>query len=324
MAKNILNDLKNIRNNEVAVTTVISFLKEFVKRKFNEVISIHDQKLRADELVRDKDFTPRMLDADTKTLQYSIAGALVTANVGGNANALSVEAGSFIDHSFYAKDRKTIAAIKAIPEVYDPSRSWVVSATNLTIANNNGHWLYLKVPTAAGVTSSELFASESHIDPLRDVGYIILKWGYVHPVVNGSREVSMLWNNVKGGDGVAQIQSDWNQADNTKKDFIKNKPAIPAAGLTDAPSDGKLYGRKNGAWTEVIIPSDNSVVVRIDFQDLTACTYTCPVALKFTSQESEGTAATLSVGLNTNMVKYQDLIVTPTVTGLIILTGVQL
>lgn len=27
----------------------------------------------------------------------------------------------------------------------------------------------------------------------------------------------------------AQIQSDWNQSDNTKKDFIKNKPTIPAA-----------------------------------------------------------------------------------------------
>ena len=27
----------------------------------------------------------------------------------------------------------------------------------------------------------------------------------------------------------AQIQSDWNQADNTKLDFIKNKPSIPAA-----------------------------------------------------------------------------------------------
>ena len=197
MAKNILNDVKNIRNNEVAVTSAISYMKEFVKRKFNEIISIHDHKLKADELVRDKDFTPRMLDADTKTLQYSIAGALVTANIGGNANALSVEAGSFIDHSFYAKDRKIIAAIKAIPETYDPSRSWVVSATNLTIANNNGHWLYLKVPTAVGLTSSELFASESHIDPLRDEGYIIYKWGHVHPVVNGSREVSMTWGNVK-------------------------------------------------------------------------------------------------------------------------------
>ena len=31
------------------------------------------------------------------------------------------------------------------------------------------------------------------------------------------------------GGGTEQIQSDWNQTDNTKKDYIKNKPTIPAA-----------------------------------------------------------------------------------------------
>jgi hypothetical protein len=30
-----------------------------------------------------------------------------------------------------------------------------------------------------------------------------------------------------GGGGSEQIQSDWNQTDSTKKDFIKNKPNIP-------------------------------------------------------------------------------------------------
>ena len=32
-----------------------------------------------------------------------------------------------------------------------------------------------------------------------------------------------------GGGGSEQIQSDWNQTDRTKKDYIKNKPTIPAA-----------------------------------------------------------------------------------------------
>lgn len=32
-----------------------------------------------------------------------------------------------------------------------------------------------------------------------------------------------------GGGGGTQIQSDWNQSDNSKVDFIKNKPTIPAA-----------------------------------------------------------------------------------------------
>lgn len=36
-------------------------------------------------------------------------------------------------------------------------------------------------------------------------------------------------NLTTGGSGVPQIQSDWNQADDTEKDYIKNKPSIPAA-----------------------------------------------------------------------------------------------
>lgn len=34
---------------------------------------------------------------------------------------------------------------------------------------------------------------------------------------------------IPNGGGVSQIQSDWNQSDNTKVDYIKNKPSIPAA-----------------------------------------------------------------------------------------------
>lgn len=70
--------------------------------------------------------------------------------------------------------------------------------------------------------------------------------------------------------------------------------------------------------------ADNSVTVRIDFQSLDAFVYTCPTALKFTSQTSESTAATLSVALNTNMAQFQNLTITPTALGLVILEGVQL
>jgi hypothetical protein len=69
---------------------------------------------------------------------------------------------------------------------------------------------------------------------------------------------------------------------------------------------------------------DNSIEIDINFQDLTTFTYVCPVAMKFTSQTSQGTAATLSVALNTNMTQFQQLTVTPTVTGLVILKGVAL
>jgi hypothetical protein len=64
--------------------------------------------------------------------------------------------------------------------------------------------------------------------------------------------------------------------------------------------------------------------VYIDFLDTTPFVYNCPYALKFTTQISESTAATLSVALNTNMAQFDKLTVTPAVIGLVILKGILL
>lgn len=37
---------------------------------------------------------------------------------------------------------------------------------------------------------------------------------------------------------------------------------IPEGGITDSPSDGKLYGRKNSEWTEVIIPDTSNLATK--------------------------------------------------------------
>jgi len=69
---------------------------------------------------------------------------------------------------------------------------------------------------------------------------------------------------------------------------------------------------------------DNALEVYINFLELTPFVYNCPHPLKFTSQVSEGTAATLSTALNTNLIQFQKLTITPTQVGLIILSGVSL
>lgn len=63
------------------------------------------------------------------------------------------------------------------------------------------------------------------------------------------------------------------------------------------------------------------VEVYIDFVDDIPFTYTCPFDLRFTELEYEGNAPTLSVALNTDMTKYQDITITPDGTGLVILKG---
>jgi hypothetical protein len=80
---------------------------------------------------------------------------------------------------------------------YDPTREWNITSVDITLANDNGHFLYVKVPIEADVTTSEVIASEAHIDPLRDEGYIIYKLGWITPVVDGKRTAQMLWGNNK-------------------------------------------------------------------------------------------------------------------------------
>jgi hypothetical protein len=63
--------------------------------------------------------------------------------------------------------------------------------------------------------------------------------------------------------------------------------------------------------------------VAIDFVDAGALefVYNCPVALVFTSQDSEGADATISPVLNTNMSQYGKVTITSPGVGLIVLNG---
>lgn len=47
------------------------------------------------------------------------------------------------------------------------------------------------------IDTSEIIVSKTHIEPLRDDGYVIYKLGYITPVVNGRREAQMIMGNRK-------------------------------------------------------------------------------------------------------------------------------
>lgn len=83
------------------------------------------------------------------------------------------------------------------------------------------------------------------------------------------------WREHSGGGGSEQIQSDWNQTDPTKKDFIKNKPQIPESDRPYDPENfknmGKRYLEKNivdgrNILTQEMINDPNIIyVVQYDF-----------------------------------------------------------
>jgi len=81
-------------------------------------------------------------------------------------------------------------------------------------------------------------------------------------------------------------------------------------------------------WTQLYqTPTeDTSVKVSIDFVDANELqfVYNCPAAMVFTSQDSEGTDATISPALNTNLTQYQKVTITAPCVGLIVLNGYTL
>lgn len=95
-----------------------------------------------------------------------------------------------------------------------------------------------------------------------------------------------------------------------------------AASIFEAPADGKTYGRKNKTWVDLAV---DSCEFSFKFEVAEAFAFVCPEALKFTSMEYQQTnAPTLSVALNTNMAKFDNLVITPDAVGLVILKGVFL
>jgi hypothetical protein len=120
--------------------------------------------------------------------------------------------------------------------IYDPTRAWDVAETEITFLNNNAHYLYLMVEINELATTSEVIASEDHIDPLRDEGYIIYKLGSVGPVIAGKREAHMLWGNSKPAKTTYRHTQ---TAPSRVWEVVHNLGKFPSVTITDA--DGNEY-----------------------------------------------------------------------------------
>ncbi len=86
-------------------------------------------------------------------------------------------------------------------------------------------------------------------------------------------------------------------------------------------TDGAAGEGGGGGGTVTVITEGENIEVYYDFKDAIPFTYTCPMALRFLEVEHEGNAPALSVALNTDMAKYDDLVITPDGPGLVIVRG---
>jgi hypothetical protein len=136
-------------------------------------------KLNVENIVRNESIDPRMLGFDAGTLQWSHKDLWLTPNYQNNEDKLHFTAGNFTVHNYNALDRYTIEQLKSAELDYIPDRTWNASATTITLANKNPHYIYAKVNTATGQTGCEIFCSEDRLEVKSETGFLIYQIGQI-------------------------------------------------------------------------------------------------------------------------------------------------
>ena len=144
-----------------------------------KLINPIDDRFNADSLVREKSFDPGMLALDAGYIQAGLKGAVLRTNVGGDEDEITVASGTFTVRNYSTLNRFEISELKAAGGTYDPTRTWNIPATNITLLTKNEYEVYLKLTTTIGSTACEIILSETHIETKQDIGFLYYNIGTI-------------------------------------------------------------------------------------------------------------------------------------------------
>lgn len=196
---------------------------------------------------------------------YARTGADTTADVTGCFRVLNDYDANTTYSNMSASELTTGTATNARSISAKVLSDWM---TNKISGKVNDNPTFTQATTRANIASGESFATilgkiSKYFVDLKDLAFI---------AKDGTSSTKYL-----RGDGTwqtfptipeAQIQSDWNQTDNTKKDYIKNKPSISTV------NNAKLTIQKNGTTVKTFTANASTdvtcnITVPTTFDDLT-------------------------------------------------------
>ncbi len=136
------------------------------------------------------------------TLDYSIRSMDVLTNLGGNDNAIRIEQGELTIHNWRPStmnryDIREVTNDYADPNNYNPIREFSVAETDIVFPDNDGQFIYAKVPLDGISTVGTIVNSKSaHIRVNYDSDFNYYKLGFISDS-NSPRQAMMLWGNTK-------------------------------------------------------------------------------------------------------------------------------
>ena len=118
------------------------------------------------------------------------------------------------------------------------SIAWVIDVSEIYMLDSGGTWVLESISGGGGgggggTTNYNALTNKPSINSVELNGNKTLSDLGIQPVIDSSHKLSA--DNVSNGTtNKFNMQADWNQADNTAGDFIKNKPTLGTAAATDA------------------------------------------------------------------------------------------
>lgn len=149
----------------------------------NRLLHPNSDHIKCDPLVADESIDPRMMAYDTGVPQFYLNEALVETNRDGDEDKIHVGTGqiSITNWEMNTLSRYEIAKLRANDEVYDPTRTWDITATTIALTTKSGYYLYAKIGLATGETGCSIEVSTRHkeVKELIEDKYLYYKLGHI-------------------------------------------------------------------------------------------------------------------------------------------------
>jgi hypothetical protein len=137
--------------------------KETTQELKNRLIDPNDDKFAADRVVRNNSIDPGMLALDSIAPMW-YPNFFIEPNFDGDEDKIRVYAGTLVVTNYNTLDRYNIAKDRAN---YNPTRSWTVAQTDITLPTKDAYYLWAKIDLTDGSTACVIEAHTQHIEMKR-------------------------------------------------------------------------------------------------------------------------------------------------------------
>jgi len=156
----------------------------------NRILHPNGDFIKCDPLFRNESIDPRMLAYDTGVPQFYLSDSLIETNIDNDEDKVRIEGGTISISNWEGGtlSRFEISKMRQAGMEYNPTRTWIVKPTTLTLPTKEGYWIYAKCNLRADPGEGDGWSKETvivaypeHLEVKLEIEdqWLFYKWGHI-------------------------------------------------------------------------------------------------------------------------------------------------